>query len=83
VNFVDAVVLVDDVSAWEKATVVWSGSRLQVIVNQAEVETFDNVDRHHVRAGKQTFSSTSAISDSDGDLFSEIVVIPQGGCGCR
>lgn len=85
-NLENAVVLVDGVSAWAKATLIWSGSTLQVLVANGTggadiVETFSGVDQHRTSGRKHLFSSSGQLTDSDGDSFSEITAVVVRRCG--
>lgn len=71
---------------WEDATVVRDGGTIQVFVptpgGGVELdETFYNADRYLPEGSKQVFTSTTVITDSDGDEYDRIQIIPIRRCG--
>lgn len=72
---------------WEDAMVVRDSDTIQVWVRTegggVELdETFTGADRYLPQGSKQVFTSTSGvITDSDGDVYDTIQIIPIRKCG--
>lgn len=88
-NVENAVVLVNNVAIWSKATVVYTGSTIQVLVPNgtggSDVAATFTADFRNTSSGAvQIYDAEDGIYDQDGHRYEEIRVIPQGrGCGCN
>lgn len=89
-NIENAIVTADNDDVWTKATVVYAGSKLQVMVpfpggGVDIVATFSGVDHYETHGRKHIFRSSSTMTNQHGDEYTEIIVVPQavgcGGCG--
>lgn len=89
-NIENAIVTADDDDVWTKATVVYAGSKLQVLVpfpggGVDIVATFSGVDFYETHGRKHIFRSSTEMTNQHGDVFTEVLVVPQatgcGGCG--
>lgn len=91
-NLENAIVTADDDDVWTKATVVYSGSKLQVLVPFPQggvdiVATFSGVDFYETHGRKHIFRSSTQMVNQYGDAYTEVIVVPQssgcGSCGSR
>lgn len=86
-NFENAIVTADDDDVWTKASVIWAGETLQVLVPYESggveiVATFSGVDQYGINGRRNVFTSSTEMVNQFGDVYTEIVVVPQeAGCG--
>jgi hypothetical protein len=86
-NLENAIVTADNDDVWTKATVVYAGSKLQVLVpfdggGVNIVATFSGVDYYETHGRKHIFRSSTEMTNQYGDSYTEVIVVPQSsGCG--
>jgi hypothetical protein len=87
VNLENAIVTADNDDVWTKATAVYAGSKLQILVHHPGggvdiVATFSGADDYVTHGRKHIFRSTTTMTNQYGDVYTEVVVVPQAtGCG--
>jgi hypothetical protein len=87
VNLENSIVTADNDDVWTKATVVYAGSKLQVLIPHSGggvdiVATFSGADDYTTSGRKHIFRSTTTMTNQHGDIYTEVVVVPQSvGCG--
>lgn len=86
-NIDNAIVTADNDDVWTKATVVYAGSKLQVLVpfpggGVDIVATFSGVDGYTTRGRQHIFESSTVMTNQHGDVFERVVAVSQTvGCG--
>lgn len=85
-TFDNCVVYADNLAVWEGATVVYADNELKIYVPTTGGgvdldETFSNVDVYELNGNRTVFSSTTNVTDDDGNQYSRVTVRPIRACG--